>query len=144
MDYMRIAKKLIKKHEGLRLKPYRCPAGKLTIGYGRNLDDVGISEGEAEVLLTNDISRAIGEAQILAGHAWVDLSDNRKAVLVDMVFNLGLTRLSKFYKFLAALREGDYATAAKEMLNSKWAKQVGRRAITLAYIMEHDKLPQDV
>ena len=50
----RIKAQLVR-HEGLRLKPYRCTAGKLTIGIGRNLDDCGISQTEAYLLLENDI-----------------------------------------------------------------------------------------
>ena len=129
----------IKRHEGLRLKPYRCPAGKLSIGYGRNLEDVGILEAEAEVLLRNDVRRAVDTATRCAadhGVLFEALSEDAKVVLTDMAFNLGF-RLKGFRKMFAALREGDYEGAAREMLDSRWARQVGKRARELAEIMKN-------
>ncbi len=113
--------------EGLRLKPYRCPAGKLTIGIGRNLDDRGITEAEAMVLLDNDI--AIVEAEL--DHAlpwWRTLPDAPARALANMAFNMGVPRLLGFRRMLEALRHGDYTTAAEEAQNSRWATQVGPRA----------------
>lgn len=125
---------LILDHEGMRLKPYRCTAGKLTIGAGRNLEDEGISVEEAMFLLRNDL---MGTKDMLARviPCWHKLSDNRKMVLIDMCYNLGMPRLLKFKMMLAALVTGDYNRAAREMLDSKWAKQVGQRAKTLAAMM---------
>ena len=121
-------------HEGLRLKPYRCTADKLTIGVGRNLDDVGISNGEAIFLLRNDILRVQKE---LSGHDWYDTLDMiRQDVLVDMCFNLGFTGLMEFEKMIRALTVEDYLEASKQMLDSRWAIQVGRRANKLAKMME--------
>lgn len=129
---------LIKKHEGLRLKPYTCPAGKLTIGYGRNLDDTGISPYEAETLLHNDIQNCY--AQCVKFPFWNTLNESRQAVLVDMCFNMGINRLKGFQKMLAALGRGDYPSAAKEMLSSAWARQVKSRATELAEIMQTGEL----
>jgi lysozyme len=129
-----IAKKLITGHEGLRLKPYKCTAGKWTIGVGRNLDDVGISEAEADVLLENDIDRVLSELERL--DFWRGLDSVRQVVLVDMCFNLGWPRLSGFSKMLAAIRNKDYSSAAVEMLDSRWAAQVGKRAVTLSKMMK--------
>ena len=78
-------------HEGLRLKPYRCAAGKLTIGVGRNLEDVGITEEEALYLLKNDIRRVINELKDVLPF-WNELSKTRQEALIDMCFNLGLSR----------------------------------------------------
>ena len=122
-------------HEGLRLKPYRCSAGKLTIGIGRNIEDVGITEEEALVLLGNDISRVIAELDLNIP-AFSNLDEIRKRVLVDMGFNLGIGRLKKFRRMLAALEAGDYAQAAVEMMDSRWARQVGSRAGKLKKMME--------
>ena len=121
------------RHEGLKLHPYLCPAGKLTIGVGRNLSDNGISEAEARVLLANDI--AVSEAELCQYPFWRDLSAARKMALIDMHFNLGLGRFKKFKRMLAAIQAGDYELAAREMLDSKWARQVGKRAVTLADMM---------
>lgn len=123
----------VKLHEGLRLMPYRCSAGKLTIGYGRNLDDVGISNEEAEYLLKHDLENAEKEAEKL--DCYKKLNQNRKDILIEMVFNLGYPRLCGFKKMLSALDRGDYDGAANEMLDSKWARDVGERAKTLAYFM---------
>lgn len=121
-------------HEGLRLKPYRCSAGKLTIGVGRNLEDVGISREEAMRLLDNDIGRCRGELADSVP-AYLRLDETRKNVLIDMCFNLGIAGLLEFENMLAAVEAGDYDKAADEMLNSKWAGQVGKRADTLAEMM---------
>lgn len=123
-------------HEGLRLKPYRCTAGKLTIGCGRNLDDRGISKDEALYLLQNDIKECINDAEAVIGsQVWEGLSEARKRVLVDMRFNLGAGGIRTFKNTLQAIREGRYDDASRGMLNSKWAGQVGRRAKTLARMM---------
>lgn len=126
-------KDMLKKHEGLMLRPYRCSAGKLSLGYGRNLDDKGISLYEAELLLDNDIQDAIREASGLSFYE--GLNGPRKLVVVNMIFNLGLTRFNGFRRMIAALERRDYFDAAREMLNSRWAEQVGRRAVELANIM---------
>ncbi|MCP4263640.1 MAG: lysozyme, partial [Planctomycetes bacterium] len=97
---------LIAQHEGLRLKPYKCTAGKITIGYGRNLDDNGISEQEAEAMLVKDIS---GVYTDLSRYEWFyGLDEVRAAVLVDMCYNLGINRLSKFEKTLKFIELGQY------------------------------------
>lgn len=124
----------LKRDEGLRLKPYRDTVGKLTVGIGRNLDDVGISEAEAEYLLQQDIDRTMAEMDRLMPW-WRGLDDTRKRVLINMGFNLGVPGLMKFKNTLAAVKEGRYADAADGMLASKWAKQVGDRAIRLADLM---------
>lgn len=123
----------VKKHEGLRLKVYKCTAGKNTIGYGRNLDDVGISADEAEYLLKHDLENAEIDAQRFP--IYEKLNQTRKDVLIEMVFNLGYSRLSGFKKMFAALERKDYDGAANEMLDSKWARDVGERAKTLSYFM---------
>lgn len=129
---------LIKKHEGLRLKPYKCTAGKLTIGYGRNIEDNGISQTEAEQMLYNDIQKCYFECGKLP--CWDNINEARQAVLLDMCYNLGISRLKNFKKMLAALERTDYTSAAAEMLDSNWAKQVKSRATELAQIMKKGAL----
>ena len=129
MDYLR--KQLIR-HEGLRLKPYHDNAvpPRLTIGVGRNLDDVGIFQDEADLMLTNDINRAISE---LNSHLdwWNTLDEARRGVLANMTFNMGIAGVLKFHKMLTAIQEGDYQKAADEMVDSAWYKQTGVRALEL-------------
>lgn len=111
--------------------PYRCPAGYLTIGWGRNLDGVGLSEDEADYLLKNDINNAIS---ILDQNWpwWNDQPGPVRGVILDMCMNMGMYKLAGFIKFADALRRQDYDKAADEMLDSKWAEQVGPRATELA------------
>lgn len=125
----------LKRHEGLRLKPYRDMVGKLTIGYGRNLDDVGLRESEADQMLSNDVMGVY--EQLLDALPWAAmLSAERQAVLVNMAFNLGLDGLLGFKNTLAAIRAGKYQEAASMMLESKWAQQVKGRATELASRMQ--------
>ncbi|MEZ8855590.1 glycoside hydrolase family protein [Vibrio atlanticus] len=134
-----LATTLIKKHEGLRLKPYRCSMGKLTIGYGRNLSDNGITLEEAEQLLQHNIDEVIQQAQTLPFFS--ALNEVRQAVIVDMVFNMGLPRFQKFKKTIALIEQQAWQAAANEMLNSRWARQVGNRSKTLSDMMRYGTEP---
>ena len=132
-------KDLLVRHEGLRLKPYLCPAGKLTIGVGRNLEDVGITEREAHYMLAGDIVRCVGQAQAFP---WYEgLTAARRDVVICMIFNLGLAGFKGFKNMHAAMAGGNYLQASREMLNSKWATQVGNRAIELAEMMRTGHYP---
>lgn len=124
----------LKRHEGLKLSPYRDSVGVLTIGYGRNLDAVGIYPDEADFLLEHDVQRMIGQ---LEGLAWFDgLSEARRLAIVNMAFNMGLAGVLGFKKMLAAIEASDWEVVAKEALESKWATQVGGRARELADILK--------
>ena len=124
----------LKHDEGFRGQPYKCTAGKTTIGYGRNLDDNPLTEKEAEYLLTNDINKVVYECRKLPYYS--ELSSLRKSVIVNMVFNIGMSRFKKFVKLHKALSERNYLRASVEMLDSKWARQVGSRATRLADLMK--------
>ncbi len=122
-------------HEGLRLKPYRDTIkGHLTIGVGRNLDTTGITRDEAIHLLRNDIVR-IKKELAESFPFFVRLHPTRRQVLIDMAFNIGVKGLGKFKKMMAAIEKRNYETASIEMLDSKWAAQVGKRAQRLALMM---------
>lgn len=123
---------LIKAHEGLRLKPYYDTEKNLTIGYGRLLER-GISIDEAELMLKNDLEGVMLELSTV--HPYRQLDPVRQCVLLDMCFNLGLPRLLQFRKMWTAIRLGQYEIAANEMLDSRWAKQVGIRAHRLSEMM---------
>lgn len=127
-------REMLKRHEGLRLKPYLCPSGKYTIGYGRNLEDNGITLMEANIMLSEDISRVLQECT--NAFVWFNaISIERQDVVADMAYNLGMTRLLKFKKFLSAMSAQDYVRAAQEMLDSRYAQQVPMRARELARMM---------
>lgn len=129
MNYHRVIEQ-IKQHEGLKLKPYHCTSGKLTIGYGRNLEAKGISKGEAESMLLSDIAEV--EEKLVRAGLLSGLNDARKAVLINMAFQLGFNGLSKFRNMLAAVQSEQYVLAASEMLDSLWAKQTPNRAKELS------------
>lgn len=136
----------IKRHEGYKQHSYRCTAGHLTIGYGYNLDanplklssleishalKNGMMEHEADRLLTLMVGRCID--QLDTAIPWiVNLGNARESVLINMAYNMGLVGLLKFTKTLALIKSGDYPKAADEMLKSKWAAQVGHRAVELS------------
>jgi len=117
----------LKLDEGYRRFPYKCTAGKITIGYGRNIEDVGISEKEAVALLKGDIASAV--LWLDREYGWFrNLSDNRQRALSNMVFNLGPSRFMQFRKMIQALSIGHFDRAALEAMDSKWYSQVGDRA----------------
>ena len=156
MKYIRthLIKQLVQS-EGLRLQVYQDTLGIDTIGVGRNLEDRGITkeeldtmdfpnieavyehgitEADAAYLLENDVQ--IVERELCQAHPCVDSLDAvRQLVLMDMAFNMGVPRLKKFKKMWAAVYDNDFATAAKEMLDSRWARQVKGRSTRLAHAM---------
>ena len=127
----------LKKHEGTgpmkkgRFMPYKDSLGILTIGYGINLK-AGLDQGEVSYLLDNRIHQVMNQCVIKFHAFWYDLNDVRKQVLVNMVFNMGMPRVLKFKKMIKAFKKKDYTEAHKQMLNSKWARQVKGRAKELA------------
>jgi lysozyme len=125
-------------HEGLERKVYRCPAGKLMIGVGRNLEDKGITEEEAMFLLKNDIAECEDDLRSIFTE-YDALDETRKRVLIDMRFNLGPARFRLFKKMIAAVKEKDFSRAAEEMKDSNWYRQVGKRAEMLFKMMETAK-----
>lgn len=130
----------IARHEGLRLKAYRCPEGKLTIGYGRNIEELGITKREASMMLNGDIIRVHGELD--KNYPWFRrLSDNRQMALMSMCFSLGISRFKQFTKMTSALALSQWDRAACEALDSEWAKQVGDRAIEIAQMIKDDCAP---
>jgi len=131
----------LKKHEGFRSKPYICTAGKLTIGYGRNLDDAGIDQSEADTLLRNDIYAAIRE---LDKYPWAaELDQVRFDAMVNFMVNVGAHTFSKFEKMIAAMEAKSYDRASMELMDSLYAKQVGKRAVDLSYMIEVGEYPPE-
>ncbi len=119
----------LKRHEGFRAKPYRCPAGVLTIGYGFT----ELSRQEADIILDLKIKKLrwhFDSRGLLDG-----LTPARRDVILNMAYNLGIPRLMGFKRMWAAINAGDWDKAADEMLDSKWASQVRNRATELAGIM---------
>ncbi len=139
MNYKRLRETLIR-HEALKLKPYRCSEGKLTIGVGHNLDANGISENAAMFILSEDIK--ISE-KALRKFSWFEqLSDVRQEVVLNLHFNIGHSSFLTFKNMIWALECGDYLGAAVEMRDSKWFNQVGVRAEQLVSAMESNSFFQ--
>lgn len=128
----------LRRHEGYRQYAYKCSSGKWTIGIGRMIEQggPGIGVEEAEYLLRNDVERVEDDLKRSDhSHTFNVLDDVRKAVLMNMAFNLGVPGLMGFKRMWAALERKDYVGAAAEMLQSRWAKQVGSRSTELAQQM---------
>lgn len=134
MDRQRLFSQL-RLHEGVEHKPYKCTAGYLTIGVGRNIEERGLSDDEIDYILNNDVNIATDE--LVDTFDWyADLDDVRQRVVVDMVFNLGMPRFKQFKNMIAAIEAGDWMEASNQMVDSRWAQQVGLRASRLAEMME--------
>lgn len=130
MDRELLKQNLIR-DEGVSLKSYTCPAGRVSIGVGRNMQDLGITRDEALLLLDHDIDRISKE--IAASYAWI--SDTPEAVqrgFFNLFFNIGQTRVGGFKKMLAALEARDWERAAQELVQSQYSIQVGARAQRIA------------
>jgi len=119
----------LKADEGFRGKVYTCSAGKQTIGYGHNLEDAAMPEQVAEMLLGYDIGLAMRDCESLEW--FYPLNGARKAVIINMMFNMGKGRLCGFKRMIAALNAKDFDKAANEMMDSRWYNQVGFRAARL-------------
>lgn len=118
------------RHEGIRLRPYYDTTHHLTVGVGRNIEAVGISKDEALYLLSNDMDTAILR---LTFYKWFpDLDEVRQAALVNFMFNVGWKTFEDFTHMIASLERQDYEAAARQMLDSLWAEQVGTRATELS------------
>ncbi len=140
----------LKRDESVRRKPYldccgkywrdcTCTVkGKLTIGVGRNLDDVGISDDESNLMENNDLAKV--RAQLVEHLPWIkNLSAARQSVFENMAFNMGVAGLLRFNVTLAFAQAGNFNAAAEAMLQSTWANQVGARAQRLSQQLKTDQ-----
>ena len=125
----------VKEYEGYSQLVYECTAGYATIGYGRNLEQRGITKEESEYLLANDLQQCIKELRGII-NKFDDLPDKAQLVLIDMCYNLGLSKLLNFENMLDAIDARDWEKAAEELLDSRYARQVKRRArINASYLI---------
>ena len=125
---------LLIRHEGIKLKPYHCTSGKLTIGIGRNLEDRGITKEEAIYLLNNDI-HSFHEQLLDKFSFYKYLEGARRDAVLNLAFNMGVYSLSKFVKALSYMEDKQYDKAADEFMDSKWSQQVGSRAVEVTEII---------
>lgn len=134
---------LIEKHEGFVPHAYQDSEGYWTVGIGIMIDERrngGLTYGEAQFILRNRLMRIKQELDQNISW-WRRLSHVRRMALVDMAYNLGVPTLMHFKKMLGALEKGDYVKAKREALDSKWAKQVGPRAQSVAKMFVTDQAP---
>ena len=132
----------LKRHEGVRTHAYQCTANMTTVGVGRNIDEdggLGLSVDEIEFLLKNDIKRCKQELITLPWFPEID--SVRQDALINLCFNLGITRLLGFKNALNAMSVGDYEKAAEEFLDSRWAVHVGNRALDVAHMIRTGEYP---
>ena len=121
------AYRYIKNHEKLRLQLYKDSSGKLCIGWGHNIEDLGIDREVADLLFEKDFQRAYRQA-IEHIPFFLDLDEIRQLVIIDMIFNMGVNGVLTFKKMLHALENRDWRRAARELLRSKYARQCPQRA----------------
>jgi lysozyme len=136
VNYLDILHAQLRIDEGYRTKLYVDSVGKISCGIGRNLSDVGVNRGEIALMFDNDLVAAERIARSFIP-VFDQLSDVRKAVVVNMAFNLG-SRLAAFTNTLKAINQERWTDAAAEMLHSNWSGQVGARALRLSYSMGAD------
>jgi len=128
----------LKRHEGVRSHVYTCTSGFETIGVGRNISPsgLGLSDDEIEYLLANDIKRC--DKELSYNFKWyLSLSRCRQQAMINLCFNLGLPTLLKFKNALKSMEEGAFDEAADHFLQSRWAEQVGDRAIEVTNIIRN-------
>ena len=130
MDMVRL-RETITRHEGSRLQMYQDSLGIWTIGVGHNIQEKGISPKVMELMLDEDLEEAISELKRSVSF-FSKMPQQVQEALVNLSFNMGIPRLMQFKKTLALLREGDFESAADELLDSRYAEQVGQRALEIA------------
>ena len=128
--------------EGKKLMPYRCSAGKLTVGIGHNLDDCGISESTCEQMLAEDVTKCLLQLHRIFGvEKFNSFSANRRLALLNFIFNVGMGTFLQFKTMIGCINSGDWERAASGLLQSLYAKQVPKRADRIARMLREDAFP---
>lgn len=146
--------KLLEQEEGRESVPYKCPAGYITVGVGRNMEtnpipeymlryfkDYGhITDKHIDILLQQDIDNCISAAKRILGEDFFEmLSEPRQAVIISMIFQMGEAGVRGFRKTLSYIKQRRFEAAAEQMLKSKWAKQTPLRAKRTATMLAEDR-----
>jgi lysozyme len=143
-----LLKEILEKHEGKKRRKYKCTAGRWTIGIGHNMEDEPLPEEMQRFLDSNgyitdemiyellekDIEDAINDAWDLYPNL-ESYSEARQAALIDFLFNVGKRVALQFKRLNRAVNEEKWDNAAKYLLESKYARQVGQRAQTIARML---------
>lgn len=136
-------RKMLEVDEGLRLKPYKCTAGKTTIGIGRNLDDVGITREMAYQMLDEDVAHATKACRKIFGELFDRWSENRQLGWINLAFNLGYNSLSQFRNTIRAALVDDWTEVEKGLRNSRWFSQVKGRAERVIALICQERFPYE-
>lgn len=136
-------RKMLERDEGLRLKPYRCSQGFLTIGVGRNLDSNGITKATAMQMLDEDVDAAVRGCRRIFDQLFESWSENRQLGWINLAFNLGFASLSQFKNTIRAARVNDWESVEKGLRNSLWCKQVGSRSERVIAMICKEAYPYD-
>ena len=130
------------RHEGRRKRPYKDTVGKITVGVGRNIDDVEFSDDEIDLMLDNDIKRAIGGCVV--AFPWFEGMDAiRQRAIIDLVFNMGIAGFQKFTNTIRFLEQCDYDAAADNLMMSRWFGQVGSRGPRIVHMVRLGTVPPE-
>lgn len=141
-DCIKSARVMLLRDEGCSRVPYKCPAGFWTIGVGRNLEANPLSDDEIALILDNDIDRARTAANEIFGATWFEQQEeHRQLGIINLIFNLGKSGFMQFKKAIGAMLRGDWDTAANEILDSRYAEQVGERAERVAKLLRCEEYP---
>lgn len=129
---------ILKRHEGVRRFPYFCPANQITVGAGRNIQQIPFSDDEIELMLSNDIKRVTDELD--KTFPWFQyLEGARRDAFICIGYNLGINRLLSFKKALKSMSSGDWENSAYHFRDSRWSAQVGHRATELTQMIQTNK-----
>ena len=135
--------RLLELNEGLKLKPYVDTVGKVTIGLGRNLTDRGITRAEAFMMARTNVEEEI--QNLLLSDAYITLMDPvRQAAVIDLAYNLGISKWRQFRRTRDHLAAGEYELAAEDLMDSKWFRQVGLRGPRIVKMIVTGLWPWDV
>lgn len=147
MQENKYAEIVIKLEESFRAKPYYCSEQFPTVGYGKRvgnkndpLPNITVTEKESLDFVRKRIDESIAQLSNTYPTAWSKCNMQRQAILISMVYQLGLTGVSKFKKMWAALESSNFEEASRQMLDSLWAKQTKNRALRHAKTMKDGSL----
>ena len=126
MDHKKLKKMLIE-HEGIKYAPYKCTAGKTTIGIGHNLDDKGISKAVVDLLYNEDVAEVESDLKAIFDDFYT-LPEQIQLVLTDMRFQLGYQGFRSFKRMILAVKNRNWPEMFLQMKNSDWHRQTPKRA----------------
>jgi lysozyme len=134
---MEAAHRQLRQDEGFKLRPYKDEYGNLTIGIGHNLSSKPLSVGVVNQIFQDDFNDALSDCLRMFGDAWDTFPDLVRLACINLMFNMGFASFSQFERTRALLVAGNYKEASKNLLDTKWARDVkGQRATRVTQLMQ--------